>query len=106
MQIEPRKALNKAFLKIKPNRSGIELFKQQLIQMLLENKVCVIVGAASLRSIGYATAELFAAHGAKLVILEVPFQTLLARLPGECMNLRVYPLSIQIYILNLPHSYQ
>jgi NAD(P)-dependent dehydrogenase (short-subunit alcohol dehydrogenase family) len=39
--------------------------------LLLENKVCVITGAASLRSIGYATAELFAAHGAKLVILDV-----------------------------------
>ena len=38
---------------------------------LLEDKVCVIVGAASLRSIGYATAELFAAHGAKLVLLDV-----------------------------------
>ena len=39
--------------------------------LLLEKKVCVIVGAASLRSIGYATAELFAAHGAKLVLLDV-----------------------------------
>jgi NAD(P)-dependent dehydrogenase (short-subunit alcohol dehydrogenase family) len=39
--------------------------------LLLENKVCVIVGSASLRSIGYATAELFAAHGAKLVLLDV-----------------------------------
>jgi NAD(P)-dependent dehydrogenase (short-subunit alcohol dehydrogenase family) len=39
--------------------------------LLLENKVCVIVGAASLRSIGYATAELFAAHGAKLVLLDI-----------------------------------
>jgi NAD(P)-dependent dehydrogenase (short-subunit alcohol dehydrogenase family) len=39
--------------------------------LLLENKVCVIVGAASLRSIGYATAELFAVHGAKLVLLDV-----------------------------------
>ncbi|MEZ0483346.1 SDR family NAD(P)-dependent oxidoreductase [Fibrella aquatica] len=38
---------------------------------LLENRVCVIVGAASLRSIGYATAELFAAHGARLVILDL-----------------------------------
>lgn len=37
----------------------------------LENKVCLITGAASLRSIGYGTAELFAAHGAKLVILDV-----------------------------------
>ena len=39
--------------------------------LLLENKVCVITGAASFRSIGYATAELFAAHGAKLVLLDV-----------------------------------
>jgi NAD(P)-dependent dehydrogenase (short-subunit alcohol dehydrogenase family) len=39
--------------------------------LLLENKVCVITGAASIRSIGYATAELFAAHGAKLVLLDV-----------------------------------
>ncbi len=39
--------------------------------LLLNNKVCVIVGAASLRSIGYATAELFAAHGAKLVLLDL-----------------------------------
>lgn len=39
--------------------------------LLLENKVCVIVGASSLRSIGYATAELFAVHGAKLVLLDL-----------------------------------
>jgi NAD(P)-dependent dehydrogenase (short-subunit alcohol dehydrogenase family) len=37
----------------------------------LENKVCVITGAASIKSIGYATAELFAAHGAKIVILDL-----------------------------------
>jgi NAD(P)-dependent dehydrogenase (short-subunit alcohol dehydrogenase family) len=43
--------------------------KYNLLQ--LENKVCVITGAASIRSIGYATAELFAAHGVKLVILDV-----------------------------------
>jgi len=34
MLLEPRKALNKAFLKIKPNRTGIELFKQNLILLL------------------------------------------------------------------------
>jgi NAD(P)-dependent dehydrogenase (short-subunit alcohol dehydrogenase family) len=39
--------------------------------MLLENKVCVITGAASLRSIGYATAELFAEHGAKVVVVDI-----------------------------------
>lgn len=39
--------------------------------MLLEDKVCVITGAASLRSIGYATAELFAEHGAKVVVVDI-----------------------------------
>jgi NAD(P)-dependent dehydrogenase (short-subunit alcohol dehydrogenase family) len=39
--------------------------------MLLKDKVCVIVGAASLRSIGYAIAELFAEHGAKVVVVDV-----------------------------------
>jgi NAD(P)-dependent dehydrogenase (short-subunit alcohol dehydrogenase family) len=39
--------------------------------MLLNNKVCVITGASSLRSIGYATAELFAEHGAKIVVVDV-----------------------------------
>ena len=34
MLLEPRKALNKAFLKIKPNRTGIELFKHNLILLL------------------------------------------------------------------------
>lgn len=32
--LEPRKALNKAFLKIKPSRSHIEDFKTNLIQIL------------------------------------------------------------------------
>jgi NADP-dependent 3-hydroxy acid dehydrogenase YdfG len=31
--------------------------------LLLRDKVCIITGAASLRGIGYATAELFAEHG-------------------------------------------
>ena len=39
--------------------------------MLLENKVCVITGAASLRSIGYGTAELFAEHGARVVVVDL-----------------------------------
>lgn len=51
------------------NRASEENSKYQLLQ--LENKVCIITGAASLRSIGYGTAELFAAHGAKLVILDL-----------------------------------
>ena len=32
--LKPRKALNKAFLKVKPNRSQIEHFKENLIQLL------------------------------------------------------------------------
>ncbi len=39
--------------------------------MLLKDKVCVITGAASLRSIGYATAELFAEHGAQVVVVDL-----------------------------------
>ena len=39
--------------------------------MLLEEKVCVIAGAGSLRSIGYATAALFAEHGAKVVVVDL-----------------------------------
>jgi adenine-specific DNA-methyltransferase len=33
-RLKPRKALNKAFLKVKPNRNEIELFKANLIQLL------------------------------------------------------------------------
>ncbi|MHB2206542.1 SDR family NAD(P)-dependent oxidoreductase [Methylobacterium sp. CM6257] len=39
--------------------------------MLLDNKVCVITGAASARGIGKATARLFAEHGARIVILDL-----------------------------------
>jgi NAD(P)-dependent dehydrogenase (short-subunit alcohol dehydrogenase family) len=39
--------------------------------MLLDNQVCVITGAASLRSIGYGTAELFAEHGARVVVVDL-----------------------------------
>jgi len=39
--------------------------------MLLEDKVCVVAGAASLRGIGYAIAELFAEHGARLALLDL-----------------------------------
>lgn len=41
------------------------------ISSLLENKVCVVVGASSLRGIGYATAELFVTHGAKIAVLDI-----------------------------------
>ena len=34
MHLSPRQSLNKAFLKFKPNRSEIERFKANLIQLL------------------------------------------------------------------------
>jgi NAD(P)-dependent dehydrogenase (short-subunit alcohol dehydrogenase family) len=39
--------------------------------MLLKDKVCIIVGAASARGIGFATAALFAEHGAIVVAVDV-----------------------------------
>lgn len=39
--------------------------------MLLKDKVCLIAGAGSPRGIGYATAQLFAEHGAKVVMLDI-----------------------------------
>jgi NAD(P)-dependent dehydrogenase (short-subunit alcohol dehydrogenase family) len=39
--------------------------------MLLKDKVCLVVGVGSLKSIGYATAELFAEHGANVVVVDV-----------------------------------
>jgi NAD(P)-dependent dehydrogenase (short-subunit alcohol dehydrogenase family) len=39
--------------------------------MLLKDRVCIVVGASSLRGIGYATAELFALNGAKVVVTDV-----------------------------------
>ena len=49
-ELKPRKALNKAFLKVKPNRTEIEGFKTNLIPLLdrtidtdLENKIYKLV---------------------------------------------------------------
>lgn len=39
--------------------------------MLLQGKICVVTGAASERGLGMATAKLFAAHGAKVAILDL-----------------------------------
>jgi NAD(P)-dependent dehydrogenase (short-subunit alcohol dehydrogenase family) len=44
----------------------------------LDGKVCVIVGVGSLRGIGYATTELFARHGAKLVVVDVTMDDAIA----------------------------
>lgn len=47
--------------------------------MLLENKVCIVAGAASLRGIGYAIAQLFAEHGAKLAVIDLSMTDALAQ---------------------------
>jgi NAD(P)-dependent dehydrogenase (short-subunit alcohol dehydrogenase family) len=39
--------------------------------MLLKDKVCIVAGAASLRSIGFATSDLFVEHGAKVVVTDI-----------------------------------
>lgn len=39
--------------------------------MLLNDRIAIVTGAASLRGLGRATARLFAAHGAKVAILDV-----------------------------------
>jgi NAD(P)-dependent dehydrogenase (short-subunit alcohol dehydrogenase family) len=42
--------------------------------MLLNDKVCLIVGAASERGIGFATARLFREHGASVVALDIEME--------------------------------
>lgn len=39
--------------------------------MILKDKVCIVVGAASLRGIGYAVVDLFVAQGAKVIAVDV-----------------------------------
>ncbi len=39
--------------------------------MLLSDKVAVVTGGGNIKSIGFATARMFAAHGAKVAILDV-----------------------------------
>jgi NAD(P)-dependent dehydrogenase (short-subunit alcohol dehydrogenase family) len=39
--------------------------------MLLKEKVCIVAGAASLRSIGFAASDLFVEHGAKVVVTDI-----------------------------------
>jgi NAD(P)-dependent dehydrogenase (short-subunit alcohol dehydrogenase family) len=58
--------------------------------MLLANRTAVISGGASPRGIGFATARLFAAHGARVAILDIDgegAQDAAAKLGGEHMGL-------------------
>nr|WP_019367210.1 SDR family NAD(P)-dependent oxidoreductase [Pseudomonas luteola] len=54
--------------------------------MLLKNKVYIIVGAASLRGIGYAVIDLFAKHGARLVAVDVQMSADLALTIQQAVN--------------------
>jgi NAD(P)-dependent dehydrogenase (short-subunit alcohol dehydrogenase family) len=54
--------------------------------LLLKDKVCVIAGAASLRGIGYATAELFAAQGAKITVLDIAMNDSVADAIRRCIK--------------------
>ena len=62
--------------------------------MLLNNKTALITGAAAERSIGLATARLFAEHGAQVALVDIDeqgLQTALALLPG---NHQAYPCDV------------
>jgi NAD(P)-dependent dehydrogenase (short-subunit alcohol dehydrogenase family) len=53
--------------------------------MLLKDKVCLIAGAGSPRGIGYATAQLFAEHGAKVVMLDIAMdESIVGGLKAAC----------------------
>ena len=63
--------------------------------MLLQDKVCMITGAASLRSIGYATAELFAEHGAWVVVVDLQMNDqVLADIQGAITQKLQRPVSV------------
>jgi NAD(P)-dependent dehydrogenase (short-subunit alcohol dehydrogenase family) len=47
--------------------------------MLLKDKVCIVAGAASLRSIGFATSDLFVEHGAKVVVTDIGMNSTVLR---------------------------
>ena len=54
--------------------------------MLLKDKICIITGGGSLRGLGRATAALFAAHGAKIAVLDIDLaaaREAAASLPGR-----------------------
>jgi NAD(P)-dependent dehydrogenase (short-subunit alcohol dehydrogenase family) len=56
--------------------------------MLLRDKVCIITGVSSLRGIGYATAALFADHGAKIAAINLAMDEDVARAVSEAITER------------------
>jgi NAD(P)-dependent dehydrogenase (short-subunit alcohol dehydrogenase family) len=72
--------------------------------MLLKDKVCLIVGAGSLRSIGYATAQLFAEHGAKVVVVDVMMdETVLAEVKSAIQAHVKSPVSVHGVRCDISH---
>lgn len=60
--------------------------------MLLSNKVAVVTGGGNVKSIGFAAAQMFSAHGAKVAILDVDQEALdqaAGRIGGEVLALNV-----------------
>jgi NAD(P)-dependent dehydrogenase (short-subunit alcohol dehydrogenase family) len=47
--------------------------------MLLKDKVCIVAGAASLRSIGFAASDLFVEHGAKVVVTDIGMNSIVLK---------------------------
>jgi NAD(P)-dependent dehydrogenase (short-subunit alcohol dehydrogenase family) len=63
--------------------------------MLLKDKVCLIAGAGSTRGIGYATAQLFAEHGAKVVMLDIAMDdTIVDSVKSACFSNTAHDASV------------
>lgn len=57
--------------------------------MLLKDKVCIITGVSSLRGIGYATAALFAEHGARIVAVNLAMNDDIAHDISEAVDKQI-----------------
>ena len=70
--------------------------------MLLDDKVCLITGVSAESGIGFATAELFAASGARLAILDVQLDDQrIAALSGRIADLAGRPIEVLGYKCDL-----
>ena len=55
--------------------------------MLMKDKVCVVTGAAASGGIGWSTACLFAAHGARVIVIDVSNGVDVSRVRSERVTL-------------------
>jgi NAD(P)-dependent dehydrogenase (short-subunit alcohol dehydrogenase family) len=64
--------------------------------MLLKDKVCIVAGAASLRSIGFATSDLFVEHGAKVIVTDIGMNsTVLSQIESAIQTRLQRPIQVQ-----------